>query len=473
MKNANAAACDRARAAERHLSLSRRQFLRGLGVCVALPALDSLLPAATLASQRVSRPAVPPAPAPVRMAFMEFPNGALPQFWWPTGQPGRDFELNRTLQPLLPVKDKIQIVAGLDHRNATPGPDGPGDHGRAGGTFLTGVRVRKTQGADIRAGISIDQVAANQIGHLTRFPSLELTSDVVRQTGNCDSGYSCAYQCNMAWSSPTTPCPPEPNPRAVFERLFGAGAHGERTANLLLRQQEQRSVLDFVLDDVHELQQGPQLSGRDRLRLDEYLTSVREIERRLNAVENANRQTPDPKVATPAGIPADFQEYMRLMYGMMLLAFQTDATRICTFLLAHDGDNRPYPQFGIPEGHHYLTHHQGNAGKIEKVAQIETWYLEQFAWFLQQLEQTQDVDGNTLLDNSMLVIGCGNADGNRHTHVNLPIVLAGGGGGTLTTGRFVRFNGVPMCNLFLSMIDRMGVRGVDRFGDSTGRLEGL
>src|SRR5438105_2779743 len=246
MKYTNTASSDSA--VQRHWSLSRRHFLRGLGVSVALPALESLRPFRSLASEVAPQPAVSSTGAPVRMAFMEFANGALPQYWWPTGQPGRDFELNRTLEPLNAVKSKIQIISGLDHRNATPGPDGAGDHGRAGGTFLTGVRVRKTQGADIRAGISIDQVAANQVGHLTRFPSLEITSDVVRQTGNCDSGYSCAYQCNMAWSSPTTPVPPEPNPRAVFERLFGAGGHGERQANLLLRQQQQRSVLDFVLD---------------------------------------------------------------------------------------------------------------------------------------------------------------------------------------------------------------------------------
>jgi hypothetical protein len=471
MQHTNPPSNDRDRAAERHRSLSRRAFLRGVGVCVALPALESLRPPEVLGAVGIPQAAGSTPRAPVRMAFMEFPNGALPRYWWPTGEPGRDFELNRTLRPLEPVRGKIQIVSGLDHRNATPGPDGAGDHGRAGGTFLTGVRVRKTQGADIRAGISIDQVAAQQIGHLTRFPSLELTSDVVRQTGNCDSGYSCAYQCNMAWSSPTTPVPPEPNPRAVFERLFGAGAPGERRANLQLRQQQQRSVLDFVLDDARDIQR--QLAHRDRLRMDEYLNSFREIERRLAATEAANRQTPDPDRATPAGIPADFQEYMRLMYGMMLLAFQTDSTRICTFLLAHDGDNRPYPQLSIPEGHHYLTHHMGNPEKIEKVAQIESWYLQQFAWFLQEMDRTRDVDGNSLLHNSMLVIGCGNADGNRHTHVNLPIVLAGGGGGTLTTGRYVRFDSQPMCNLFLSMIDRMGVRGVERFGDSTGRLAGL
>jgi hypothetical protein len=306
---------------------------------------------------------------------------------------------------------------------------------------------------------------------LTRFPSLEITSDVVRQTGDCDSGYSCAYQCNMAWSSPTTPVPPEPNPRAVFERLFGAGAPGERRANFLLRQQQQRSVLDFVLEDARDIQQ--RMSNRDRLRMDEYLNSVREIERRIAAVEAANRQTPDPDIATPAGIPADFQEYMRLMYSMMLLAFQTDSTRICTFLLVHDGDNRPFPQLGVSEGHHYLTHHMGNSAKIEKVAQIEHWYMQQFAWFLQEMDRIPDEGGDSLLDNSMLVIGCANADGNRHTHSNLPIILAGGGGGTLTPGRYVRVNSQPMCNLFLSMIDRMGVRGVEQFGDSTGRLEGL
>jgi hypothetical protein len=450
---------------QRQLLLSRRQLLRGLGVGVALPALESVRP--LLASQATGASLRPP----IRMAFMEFANGALPQYWWPTGEPGRNFELNRTLRPLEPVKSKIQIISGLDHQNATPGPDGAGDHGRAGGTFLTGVRVRKTQGADIRAGISIDQVAANQIGRLTRFPSLEITSDVVRQTGDCDSGYSCAYQCNMAWSSPTTPVPPEPNPRAVFERLFGAGAPGERRANFLLRQQQQRSVLDFVLEDARDIQQ--RMSNRDRLRMDEYLNSVREIERRIAAVEAANRQTPDPDIATPAGIPADFQEYMRLMYSMMLLAFQTDSTRICTFLLVHDGDNRPFPQLGVSEGHHYLTHHMGNSAKIEKVAQIEHWYMQQFAWFLQEMDRIPDEGGDSLLDNSMLVIGCANADGNRHTHSNLPIILAGGGGGTLTPGRYVRVNSQPMCNLFLSMIDRMGVRGVEQFGDSTGRLEGL
>jgi hypothetical protein len=452
-------------------NLSRRRFLRGLGVCVALPALESLRPLESFTSEAAAQPARAEDRPPVRMAFLEFANWALPQFWWPTGEPGRNFELNRTMRSLEPVKNKIQIISGLDHRNATPGPDGAGDHGRAGGTFLTGVRVRKTQGADIRAGISVDQVAANQIGRLTRFPSLEITSDMVRQTGDCDSGYSCAYQCNMAWSSPTTPVPPEPNPRAVFERLFGAGAPGERRANFQLRQQQQRSVLDFVLDDARDIQQ--EMSGRDRLRLDEYLTSVREIERRIAAVEVANRQTPDPDQATPAGIPADFQTYMRLMYSMMLLAFQTDSTRIATFLLAHDGDNRPFPQLRIPEGHHYLTHHQNNAAKIDKVAQIEHWYIQQFAWFLQEMDRIQEVGGNSLLHNSMILIGCANADGNRHTHANLPIILAGAGGGTLTTGRYVRFNSEPMCNLYLSMIDRMGVRAVERFGDSTGRLQGL
>ena len=229
--------------------------------------------------------------------------------------------------------------------------------------------------------------------------------------------------------------------------------------------------MDFVLDDARDFQQ--ELSNRDRLRMDEYLTSVREVERRLAAIETANRQTPDPDMPAPAGIPTDYKEHMRLMYSMMLLAFQTDSTRICTFMLAHEGDNRPFPQLNIPEGHHFLTHHGNNAAKIEKVAQIESWYMEQFSWFLQEMEKAKDVDGNSLLHNSMIVIGCANADGNRHTHSNLPIILAGGGGGTLTTGRYVKFSNQPMCNMFLSMIDRMGVRGVERFGDSTGLLAGL
>ena len=253
--------------------------------------------------------------------------------------------------------------------------------------FLTGVRVKKTAGADIHAGISIDQVVANQIGHLTRFPSLELTCDAVRKSGNCDSGYSCAYQYNLAWRSPTQPVAPEPNPRLLFERLFGAGARGERAESLKRRQQQQRSILDFVLDDARALQR--QLTYRDKQKLDEYLGSVREIEKRIEKSERFG-PAPDPAVDTPAGIPPSFEEYIQVMFDMMILAFQTDSTRIATFLLANEGSNRAFPEIGIAEGHHYLTHHQNKQDMIDKVAEIDLCYMKQFARFLEKMEQTKD-----------------------------------------------------------------------------------
>jgi len=458
-------------AAQRLASLSRRHFLRGIGACLALPALESLRPLGLLAEGATSagQLATTATGAPLRTAFVYFPNGAIQPSWWPKGE-GKEFELSRTMQPLEKVKHQLQILGGMDHVNATPGPDGAGDHARASGTFLTGVRVKKTAGADIQAGISIDQVMANQIGHLTRFPSLELTCDAVRKSGNCDSGYSCAYQYNLAWRSATQPISPEPNPRLLFERLFGAGAPGERHEGLKRRQQQQRSILDFVLDDARSLQ--GQLTARDKQKLDEYLGSVREIEKRIEKAERFGK-TPDPAVNTPAGVPPSFEQYMQLMYDMMVLAFQTDSTRVATFLLNNEGSNRSFQEIGIDEGHHYLTHHQNKQEMINKVAEIDLFYVKQFARFLEKMEQTKDVDGKSLLQNSMIVYGSGNADANRHTHVNLPVILAGGGGGALTPGRFVKVGGVPMTNLFLGMADRLGVRDVDRLGDSTGRVEGI
>ncbi len=458
-------------AAQRHASLSRRYFLRGLGACLALPAFESLRPFRLLAAEAKAGAPLGASPngAPLRMAFVYFPNGAIQDSWWPEGD-GKDFELNRTMQPLEKVKHQLQVISGLDHHNATPGPDGPGDHARASGTFLTGVRVKKTAGADIHAGVSIDQLAAQHIGHLTRFPSLELTCDSVRKSGNCDSGYSCAYQFNLSWRSATTPVAPEPNPRLVFERLFGAGSPGERGRNLALRREQQRSILDFVIDDARALQ--GQLATRDQQKLDEYLTSVREIEKRLEKAERF-RDVPDPAVETPPGIPPTFQEHIQLMYDMMLLAFQTDSTRIATFLLANDGSNRAFPEIGIAEGHHYLSHHRNSQEMMDKVAEIDLWYMKQFARFLEKMDQTRDIDGNSLLHNSMILYGCGNSDGNRHTHINLPIVLAGAGGGAVTPGRYLKLGGVPMSNLFLGLADRLGVKGVERFGDSTGRVESI
>jgi hypothetical protein len=461
------AASHHALAAERHLSLSRRHFLRGLGACLALPTFETFAPTRLVAATPAG---ATPGGAPLRMAFVYFPNGAIPSQWWPEGA-GTDFKLARTMQPLANVKNQMQIISELECQNAYPGPDGPGDHARASGSFLTGVRVRKTAGSDIHAGISIDQVAANAIGHLTRFPSLELTCDSVRKSGSCDSGYSCAYQYNLAWKSPNQPVAPEPNPRLFFERLFGEGSAAERKQNLKRRQQQQRSILDFVLEDAHSLERN--LASRDKQKLDEYLGSVREIEKRLEQAEQFGDRTPNPANDTPAGIPANYQEYLELMFEMMVLAFQTDSTRIATFLMANEGSNRPFPEIGISEGHHYLTHHKNDDEMIQKVTEIDLWYMQRFAAFLEKLEQTKDVDGKSLLHNSMIVYGSGNADGNRHTHINLPIILAGGGGGTLTPGRFVKAGSVPITNLFLSMIDRLGVTGVERHGDSSGRFQNV
>jgi Protein of unknown function (DUF1552) len=457
-------------ASQQRATLNRRHFLRGLGACVALPALGSLRPTRLFAAEvlPVSGLATTSTGAPLRAAFIFFPNGAIPSAWWPKEE-GTEYQLSRTLEPLDSVKDHVQVLGGLNHRTATAGPDGAGDHARGNGTFLTGVRLKKSA-SDIRAGISIDQVIARQIGHITRFPSLELACDSVRKTGACDSGYACAYQYNISWSSPTTPMSPESNPRLVFERLFGSGGPGERRANLVRRRQEQRSVLDFVLEDARAMQR--RLNPQDQDKLDQYLTGVREIETRIEKAERFG-EVKDPGGETPVGIPTDYTEYVQLTYDMLLLAFQTDSTRVATLLLAHDGSNRSFDHIGISEGHHDLTHHQNRAEWIEKVADIDMWYVRQFARFLEKLEATKDSDGNSLLHNSMIVYGSGNADGNRHTHDNLPLLLAGAGGGTLTPGRYIKHGSKPTTNLFLSMADRLGLDGLQRFGDSTDRLSAV
>ncbi len=480
------ALANRRLAAERHHSFSRRNFLRGLGVAMALPALESLLPrrlsAAALAEASATG-AVTATGAPLRLAFFEFANGTYPAKWWPTGE-NRDFQLNEAMESITGLKDKIQILGGLALEPATAGADGAGDHGRAGGSFLTGVRVKKTQGADFHSGISADQIIAQQVGHVTPFKSLELSCDSLRTAGDCDSGYACVYQHNMAWSSPTAPIAPEVNPRLLFERLFGSGSPAERKNNLLMRQQQQRSILDFVSSESRSIGRelaasAPgargtgELSTRDREKLDQYLTSVREIEQRIERAEKSVAHRPDPGIATPAGIPASFTEYVRLNMDMLHLAFLTDNTRVATFLLAGEGSNRDFAEIGIPDGHHYCTHHGGKADLIAKTCVIDKWYASQFAYFLDKMDKTQDIDGNSLLHNSMILYGCGNSDGNRHTHVNLPVVLAGAGGGALNPGRYIQHQPASITNLYLSLMDRMGVKGMDRFGDSTGRLANI
>jgi hypothetical protein len=406
--------------------------------------------------------------APLRTAFIFFPNGSIPSTWWPTGA-GKEFTLNSSLKPLESVRQHLQILGGLENLNGEGGQDGAGDHARGVGTFLTGVRLKKSA-TDVHAGISIDQIIAQYVGSQTRLSSLELSCDAVRKSGACDSGYACAYQFNLAWRDAKTPLTPEVNPRLLFERLFGPGNPGERAANLKKRMAEQKSVLDFVLEDARAMQR--RLDAHDNEKLDQYLTGVREIERRIEKAERLG-PPPEPSMPQPSGVPTSYAEHIQLMSDLMILAFQTDQTRVATFMLAHDGSNRAFPEIGVPEGHHDISHHQNKAELMDKVSLIDHFYAEQYAKLLEKMHAVKDVDGNTLLQNSMIVYGGGNADPNRHNHDNLPFILAGGGGGTLHGGRFQKYSATPSMNLMLSLADRMGVPHLERFGDSTGRLTDL
>lgn len=451
------------------LGLSRRAFLRGLGVTLALPTLTSLLPRQTLAAG-VEGTGVAPTGAPLRTAFLYVPNGVNVEQWMPSGF-GVDYQLSPTLAPLESLREHVQLLAGFEHKNGWAGADGPGDHARAMATILTGARPKKTAGLDIRLGISVDQLAAQRVGHLTRLPSLELSCDRARRAGSCDSGYACAYQYNMAWRSETSPVAPESNPRLVFERLFGSGTNPEeRRRSEIVRRQHRRSILDFVLEDARRLE--GRLGRRDVQKLEEYLTSVREIERRIEAAERFG-ELPDPGVDNPGEVPGSYRDHIRLMMDVLALAFQTDSTRIATFMLAHDGSNRSFQEIGVSEGHHSISHHRNDPDKLAKIAAIDRFYAEQLAWFLERLRTAHDGDGEKLIDNSMIVFCSGLSDGNSHRHDNLPVILAGHGGGTLTPGRRLQVGEkVPMTNLYVSMLQRMGVDEV-QFGDSTGQVADL
>ena len=439
---------------------SRRQFLRGLGTLMALPTLESLSPRGFAA-------AAPKTAAPVRMAYLYIPNGVNVAEWFPEGD-GAGYQLSKSLKVIEEHRADFSVVTGLAQDWASSHGNGGGDHARASATFLTGCQARKTAGADIHLGISVDQIAAQQIGHLTRLPSLELSTDGQRSAGRCDSGYSCAYQFNLSWRSENTPMAPEMDPRFVFERLFGLGAAAGRGPEALRRKQMQRSVMDAVLADAKSLQ--VRANAADRRKLDEYFTSVRDIELRIERAEKLTTEMPD--VPVPEGVPGSYQDHIRLMFDLLALAFQTDSTRIATFMLAHDGSNRSFSEIGVPDGHHSISHHQRNPDKLRKIGEIDRFYLKQFSYFLSKLKATKDGSGN-LLDNSMIVFGGGISDGDRHNHNELPVILAGRAGGTFNPGRRIAMKGdVPMTNLYLSMLDRMGVKA-ERIGDSSGRLEGL
>jgi hypothetical protein len=432
--------------------ISRRRVLRGLGAAVALPCLDAMTPLWA-----------GPAPStPNRIAFVYTPNGKNMEDWTPKAE-GSAYELPLILQPLKEVRDQVLVLTGLTADKARPHGDGGGDHARALGAFLTGAQPRKTDGADIRAGISADQVAAAALGDRTRLSSLEIGCEAGAMAGNCDSGYSCVYSSTMSWRSATQPLPKEVNPKTVFDRLFGGGSAAERAK---VREQRQ-SVIDVVREDYKDL--SGRVGKNDQRKLDEFLSAIRDIEIRLERAMKLPEVKVPEGVARPAGVPPNYEEHIRLMADLMAVAFQTDVTRVCTFVVANEGSNKPYAQIGVHEGHHDLSHHGGSADKKAKIAKINAFHVSQFAYLLGKLRSIPEGDG-TLLDHCMIAYGSANSDGNAHNHDNLPILLAGKGGGTIKTGRHVQFpKETPLNNLWLALLERMTVK-LPSLGDSTGVL---
>ena len=441
--------------------VARRTFLKGLGLSVGLPLLEAMSPIQSMSSRELS--AAAPDRPPTRMAFVFFPNGAIMDAWKPAER-GDDFRLSETLKPLAPFRDKLNVITGLAQDNGRAKGDGPGDHARCAASYLTGAHPYKTSGANIRLGVSVDQVAADRIGDQTRLPSLELGTERGRNAGNCDSGYSCAYSSNVSWKSESTPMAKEINPRLAFERLFGSGedSHHERERRDFYRQ----SILDLVAEDAKRLE--ARLGKTDRRKLDEYFTSVRDLEKRIvKSEQDALQRRPDFEV--PAGIPREFEQHVRLMYDLMVLAFRTDTTRVATFMVGNAGSNRSYPMVKVNDGHHQISHHRSDDDKVNKIKRIDRYLSEQFGYFLKKLDAVEEADGR-LLDHCAIVYGSGLSDGNRHRHDDLPIVVAGKGGNTIKTGRHIVLDAeTPLNNLFLSLLDRVGA-DVDKLGDSSGRL---
>jgi hypothetical protein len=436
--------------------ITRRTALRGIGVSIALPFLESLRPRSAGAES---------AAPPLRLAFVYAPNGKHMPDWTPATV-GTGFVLPPSLRPLETVREHVTVLSGLAQRTADPGPDGPGDHARAMATFLTGVRPHKTSGSDVRVGPSVDQVAAVVLGKSTRLPSLEIGCEGGKPAGTCDNGYTCAYQTNLSWRSATVPMPKEVDPRLVFERLFGDRMGADTNASRAKRERDRRSVLDFVAEDTRHLRD--RLGGSDRRKLDEYLTAVREVESRIHRAQPAVEVGRD-KLVRPTGVPEDYREHARLLAELITLAFQADLTRVATFVLGNDGSNRSYREAGVTEGHHDISHHGGDPAKHEKLRAINRLHIARLAYMLERLKAIPEGNGR-LLDRCLIVYGSGISDGDRHNHDNLPVLVAGGG---VRGGRHIRYPaGTPLCNLYLSLLDRAGVMA-DRFGDSTGRLAGL
>jgi hypothetical protein len=439
------------------IQLSRRTILRGTGLALGLPLLEAMTPMAR------SLYAAAENKAPVRMACIFFPNGAIMPDWKPSGQ-GTDWKLSKTLQPLEPFKSKLNVIANLAHDNGRSGPDGAGDHARCAASYLTAARPVKTS-SNIRIGVSVDQVAASQLADKTRLPSIELGLEPSRNAGSCDSGYSCAYSSNISWRNEAQPMPKEVTPRMAFERMFAGGNSAQRRQ----RNFERQSILDVVQQDAQRLMK--RVGQTDKRKLDEYFSSLREIETRIERSEQEDRKAL-PDIEVPFGRVEAFREHARLMYDLMAIGFQTDTTRVATLMLDNAGGNRRYTEIGIKDAHHGMSHHRNRSEPVSKLQRIDHYLVEQFAYFLEKLDSIDDA-GGTLLDQSLVLYGSGISDGNRHNHGDLPIILAGSGGGQLKTGRYIVPGGErPMGNLFLSMLDVMGTPA-ESIGDSSGRLDEL
>jgi hypothetical protein len=440
-------------------ALGRRTVLKGLGAAISLPFLDAMTPAFAQTPAAGS--------LPVRLAWFYVPNGIDMRHWTPAGE-GPLTALPEILAPLAPHTNDITVLSNLTANWGRPLLVGAGDHGRALAAYMTGMNVHRTAGADLKVGVSADQVAARAIGHLTRLPSLEVGLEEARQAGNCDNGYSCAYAYNVSWKTETQPLPPISDPRNLFERLFGSDV-AESPEAYARRLAMRRSILDSVLGSTQALQ--ADLGHTDRRKLDEYLTSVREIEQQVAHTEREGTII-DPGIDKPFGVPIDFADYFRLMTDMMLVAFKADITRLSTIMIGREGSVRPYPEIGVSDGHHPLTHHQGNQQMLDKVRQINVLHTTLFAEFLAKLKRTPEGDSN-LLDQSLIVYGSGLSDGNSHLHDQLPTLLAGRGGRVITPGRHIVYQReTPVANLFATMVEHVGVRP-EHIGDSTGRLAGL
>ena len=440
-------------------SLPRRTVLRGMGAMVALPMLDAMAPALTALSRTAAKPVK-------RVGFVYIPNGAALAAWTPLDN-GRGFTFSPTLKALEPMRDRVVVLSGLGHKNAESENDGNGEHARGAAVYLTGVRAKKTAGIEVRAGTSVDQIIAREIGQETALSSLELAIDSSEFVGNCDSGYSCAYMNTISWRSPTLPLPMETNPRVVFERLFGEGATpAERSAI----NQEDLSILDAINERVTGLSR--ELGTGDRRKLSEYLDSIRDVERRIQLTETRDQENPFHPPAMPIGIPDNFDAHVKLMYDLQVLAYQADLTRVSTFLLARETNGRTYPNIGVAEGHHGLSHHQRNPEKLAKLARINSYHADLFASFVEKLQATPDGDGS-LLDHSVLLYGGGMADPQLHSHFPLPLVLAGGGAGALNGDRHLVYpDRTPMSQLLMSLMDMFGAP-VEKFSDATGVTEML